>query len=209
MRADATNRMSSAAIRQRGEDDLLRLARSEAGSPFAREALAELFRRFEGRVYQWCFRYARDHDRAMDLSQEVFLAAFESLSSFDGRAGFSSWLFAIARNRCVSAIRKRSPLDGATDDAEMLMDMRSRPDRDIEDEQEREAMLALIRKILEPIEQEAVCLQIFERMPIDSITDALGIQGSTGARGVLQNARRKLRAALAEQVKLREDSNHA
>jgi hypothetical protein len=34
-------------------------------------------------------------------------------------------------------------------------------------------------------------------MPVDAITHVLGITGSTGARGVLQNARRKMRAALA------------
>ena len=45
-------------------------------------------------------------------------------------------------------------------------------------------------------EQKAIWLRCFERVPIDEITRLLGIEASTGARGVLQRARRKLRTAL-------------
>jgi RNA polymerase sigma-70 factor (ECF subfamily) len=195
-------------IRKLGDDALLHLISEEPENPIAKDAISELFRRYQERVYHWCFRYARDHDKAMDLSQDVFFGAYQNLKSFGGRASFSSWLFAIARNRCVSAMRKMSPLENADGDPDLVKDLRCGPDDAIENEQEQEAMLELMRKTLEPTEQEAICLQIFERLPVDSITEVLGITGSTGARSVLQSARRKLRAALGEQSESQGESDH-
>lgn len=200
--------MSTRSIKKQTDDALLCMILAEPESRRAKEATSELFRRYQGRVYQWCFRYTGDHDKAMDMSQEVFLGAYQSLKTFGGRARFSSWLFAIARNRCISAMRKASPLDSATGDPELLKDPHPGSDSGIEYQQEREALLDLMRETLEPVEQEALCLQLYERLPVDSITQILGIPGSTGARGVLQNARRKLRAAAAERFKSQGESNH-
>jgi RNA polymerase sigma-70 factor (ECF subfamily) len=199
--------MSAESNKKPSDEDLLRVIRAEPGSRRAKTATSELFHRYRGRVYQWCYRYTGSHDTAMDMSQEVFLGAYQSLETFGGRARFSSWLFAIARNRCISALRKVSPLNGAAGDEHMPADPRSGPDSGIELEQEREKLLALMRETLEPVEQEALCLRIYERLPVDSITQILGITGSTGARGVLQNARRKLRAA-AERFKSEGESSH-
>jgi RNA polymerase sigma-70 factor (ECF subfamily) len=206
----ATKKMNARLINAESDDALLRMSAEEPESRIAREAICELFRRYQGRVYQWCFRYTKDHDRAMDLSQEVFLGAYQSLNlkMFGGRASFSSWLFAIARNRCVSAMRRNSPLESTAGDPDLLADHEYGPDRSIEDQQEQQALLDLMRKTLEPMEQDAMCLQVFERMPVDSITEVLGITSSTGARGVLQNARRKLRAALLKRSDSQGESNH-
>lgn len=200
--------MSTRSIRKQSDDALLRMALEKSAGRRAEEATSELFRRYQGRVYQWCFRYTGDHDKAMDMSQEVFLGAYKGLKSFGGRARFSSWLFAIARNRCISAMRKTSPLDNTAGDTDLMTDRRSGPDCEIEHQQERETLIEMMRENLEPIEQEALCLQIYERLPVDSITQILGITGSTGARGVLQSARRKLRAAAAERFKSQGESNH-
>ena len=188
--------MKPSSLKRETDDALARVIAREPETAAGKEAASELFRRFQVRVYQWCFRYMREHERALDLSQEVFLGAYQNLSTFAGRSSFSSWLFAIARNRCVSAIRRAPALGDPLEDPDSIPDVRFRPDGEIEDEQEKEALLDLIRKNLAPVEQQAVCMQIFDRMPVEAITEALGIVGSTGARGVLQNARRKLRAAL-------------
>jgi RNA polymerase sigma factor (sigma-70 family) len=206
----ATKKMSARLITAESDEGLLRIGAEEPDGRIARKAICELFRRYQGRVYQWCFRYTKNHERAMDLSQEVFLGACQSLNlkMFGGRASFSSWLFAIARNRCVSAMRRNSPLESASGDPDLLADHECGPDHHIEDQQEQEALLDLMRTTLEPMEQDAMCLQVFERMPVDSITEVLGITGSTGARGVLQNARRKLRTALLKRSDSQGESNH-
>jgi RNA polymerase sigma-70 factor (ECF subfamily) len=206
----ATKKMSTRSLTTESDDDLLRRGAENPESRVARDAICELFRRYQGRVYQWCFRYTKNHDRAMDMSQEVFLGAYQSLNlkMFGGRASFSSWLFAIARNRCVSAMRRNSPLENAAGDPDLVADHEYGPDRDVEDEQERQALLDLMRATLEPMEQDVMCLQVFDRMPVDSITEVLNMPGSTGARGVLQNARRKLRAALIKRSESQGDPKH-
>ena len=72
------------------------------------------------------------------------------------------------------------------------------PDRLIENEEEEQELKELIKSELDPLQQEVLWLRCFERVPVDEITRLLGITASSGARGVLQSARRKLRAVLQE-----------
>ena len=65
-----------------------------------------------------------DHE---GVAQEVFLAAFRSLASFDPkRSAFSTWLFTIARNRCRNELARRRPVVGA--ELPDVVDLRS-PER--------------------------------------------------------------------------------
>ncbi len=41
----------------------------------SRAAASELFGRYQRRVYLWCHRYVRDHERALEMTQEVFMRA--------------------------------------------------------------------------------------------------------------------------------------
>ena len=81
------------------------------------------------------------------------------------------------------------------------------PEQAYLDRLDEETVLGLIRNHLEPQEQEALWLRCFERMPVDAITEILGINEASGARAVLQRARRRLRAALEERRRL-EGTNH-
>jgi len=182
--------------KQRDEALLLRI-RGRSQNRDARDAAAELLLHYRGSIYQWCYRYVRNHDRALDLAQEVILETYQALPGFHGRASFSSWLFAITRNRCVSALRRSSRARPVECDLELLADARDGPDRELERREERERILSAIREVLAPHEQEALCLRVFDGLPVDAITEVLGLDTASGARSVLQNARRKLRAALA------------
>src|SRR5262249_62396725 len=90
------------------DDVLVRRAVEDPGGPAGRAAACELLGRYQGRVYLWCYRYVRDHDRALDLAQDALLSAYRALATFQGRSRFSSWLFAIARNRCLTAVAPAS-----------------------------------------------------------------------------------------------------
>lgn len=75
---------------------------------------AEVFRTLVDRHQQPIFRFASkllgNWQAAEDVTQEVFLAAFANLSGYDSsRAAFSTWLFAIARNRCINVLEQRRP----------------------------------------------------------------------------------------------------
>ncbi len=178
-------------------DEALVLAcQHDASGPRGRAAFSALMGRYYRRVYLWCYRYVHDHEQALDLAQEVMINVHRGLPRFEQRARFSSWVFAIAHNRCVSAGRAaRLPRDEDVD-LESLVDPGAGPEEELEAREQERAFLELVKRQLEPIEQQALWLRCVERMGVDDITRVLGIEMASGARGVLQNARRKLRAAI-------------
>ena len=170
--------------------------RSEAG----RQAAGRLLARYRSRVLAWCWRAVDDREAALDLAQEVLLSAWRHLPEYRHEDRFGAWLFAIARNRCLTELRRRRvPLAG---DAvlELIADAGPAPDEDLERRLAARDMLRFVADTLDREEQDVLMLRCFEGLPVDAITRRLGLTGATGARAVLQRARRKLRAALERQA---------
>jgi len=186
-------------FRDASDEDLVRRYVAAPDSSGGRAAASAVLGRYQNALYLWCFRYVRHHERALDLVQESMLSAFEGMDGFAGRARFSSWLFAIARNHCLNAIRRVRLFDDGDDDLSDAVDTGPRPDEQLVETENEEIILRLIREELEPIERQALSLRCFEQLPVDEITRILGVEAATGARAVLQSARRKLRAALARE----------
>ncbi|MFQ5512436.1 MAG: RNA polymerase sigma factor [Candidatus Krumholzibacteriia bacterium] len=184
--------------RDAADEELVRVAQAAGHTEAGRAAIGELFARYHKRVYLWCFRYVREHEKALDLSQDVFLNAYRGLGSFGGRSKFSSWLFAITRNRALNEMRRVGVFQEEDADAADLADERTDPGRQLEEREGQERIYRLIRTALDPLEQKAIWLRCFERLPVDEITALLNVDSTSGARGVLQRARRKLRAALED-----------
>jgi len=178
------------------DEDLARLATRDPEGARGRQAAEMLFGRYTRTVYRWCYRLVPDRERARDLTQDILLSAYRHLGRFEGWGRFSAWLFVICRNRCLDALRGTAPLLDEETTPEMLADERSGPDRKLEEKEDEERLLILVRDHLSPQEQEALWLRCYEKLPVEAITRILTIQQTTGARTVLQSARRKLRAAL-------------
>lgn len=85
--------------------------RAAAGDHAAFEALV---RRHAGSLVAFCRRLLGDPVEAEDKVQEAFLKAYRGLDRFDPSRRFSSWLYRIAQNACVDALRARrdwAPID--------------------------------------------------------------------------------------------------
>lgn len=82
-------------------EDLLRQHRYE-------EALERLLDAYEQRVFRMAVAILRDQGRAQDVTQDIFLKLWRALPAYDGRAALSTWLYAIARNTCLTAARADS-----------------------------------------------------------------------------------------------------
>ncbi len=80
------------------------LARARAGDEDAFRELTDPYRR-ELQVH--CYRILGSVQDAEDLVQETLLAAWRGLEAFEGRASVRSWLYRIATNRCLNALRDR------------------------------------------------------------------------------------------------------
>ena len=54
--------------------------------------------------------YLKDQDRAEEVTQDIFLKLWQVLPAYDGRAAPSTWLYTIARNTCLSALRSEQAI---------------------------------------------------------------------------------------------------
>jgi RNA polymerase sigma-70 factor (ECF subfamily) len=68
-------------------------------------AFAQLFDRHYNRVYRLVCRYTRGSTEAEDLTQTVFLKVMRAAASFEPRARFTTWLYRVTANECLSHIR--------------------------------------------------------------------------------------------------------
>ena len=94
------------------------------------EAFEGLLQRYQDKVLRLAFSYTRDRARAEELAQDVFVKIWQVLPRFDGRASLSTWLYAITRNTCLSALRydarrRMQPLDEAGERAAGVPDARA------------------------------------------------------------------------------------
>jgi RNA polymerase sigma factor (sigma-70 family) len=80
------------------------LQRATNGDESAFSELAEPYRR---ELQLHCYRILGSVQDAEDLVQETLLAAWRGLDRFEGRASLRSWLYKIATNRCLNALRDR------------------------------------------------------------------------------------------------------
>jgi len=71
------------------------------------DAFGELVGRYRAPVVRLAYRMTRDADEAKDIAQDAFLRAYRRLPEFHADRPFSRWLFVIARNASLDAIRRR------------------------------------------------------------------------------------------------------
>jgi RNA polymerase sigma-70 factor (ECF subfamily) len=73
-----------------------------------RQAFERLLDLYEVKVFRMAVMFLRDRGRAEEVTQDIFLKLWQVLPAYDGRAAPSTWLYTIARNTCLSALRSES-----------------------------------------------------------------------------------------------------
>ncbi len=73
------------------------------------EAYNLLISRWEKRVFNYLLRIVGNREDAFDLSQDVFLKAYQNIRKLDDTSRFGAWLFRIAHNEAYSMFRKKKP----------------------------------------------------------------------------------------------------
>jgi RNA polymerase sigma-70 factor (ECF subfamily) len=86
-----------------------------------RDRFTELVKRYEKRVVNYVYRITHRYEEAHDLAQEIFVKVFVALDRYDSKYQFSTWLFRIAQNTAIDALRKKNIVEvpiakPATDD---------------------------------------------------------------------------------------------
>ena len=86
-------------------DDRALVARILEGD---RDRFTQLVKRYEKRVINYVYRITHRYEDAHDLTQEIFVKVFLALDRYDPKYQFSTWLFRIAQNSAIDALRKKS-----------------------------------------------------------------------------------------------------
>lgn len=81
------------------------ITQSLNGDPTAYGVLVD---RYKNAIYHHCFAIVRDEDQAEDLAQETFITAFYKLHLYKPEYKLSTWLFKIATNKSLTAIKKNT-----------------------------------------------------------------------------------------------------
>ncbi len=134
------------------------------------EAYNLLISRWETRVYSYLLRILGSREDALDMSQEVFLKAYQNIRKLDDPARFGPWLFRIAHNEAYSLFRKRKPESGEAVNAEI-------PAASFPIEMTLAVTAALNR--LGADQREAVVLKVYQGFKFEEIAEILGCPVST------------------------------
>lgn len=90
-------------FQSRSEDTLL-IQQALVGD---QSAFSRLKQKYHDAIFNLIYRMIREKDEVEDLTQEAFIKAFASLSTFNNEYAFSTWLYKIATNNCIDYIRRK------------------------------------------------------------------------------------------------------
>ncbi len=183
------------------DTDYQRVKRCRGGDLAAFE---ELVSHHERGILNFCYRLAGNLEDAKDLTQETFVRAYRSLDRFEPQGKFSTWLYTIARNRCLNFLRDqkwrrngRISLSAETESGRPLeiADSKDRPDQEAERMELKRRIEQAVGSLKEKY-RAVIVLREFHGFSYDEIARILKIR-----RGTVKS--RIARGRLALQVKLR------
>ena len=175
------------------------------------KAFEKLLARHRKPVYNFCLKMIGHPEAAEDAMQEVFLRVCRSAKDWERQAKFTTWLYTIARNHCIDAIRKASyrktaSLDQSLKDGEeggatlgdrVADDDAVTPDRGAESLRLRQKLSTAVAA-LSSEQREVFVMREYAGMPFKEIAKAIGVPENT-VKSRMRYALEHLRTHLKQQ----------
>lgn len=167
------------------------------------EAFESLVRKYQRSIYYLCHRMTGAHQSADDLSQETFIKAYISLSSFKDGMNFFTWLRKIAVNNNLNYLKvnKREELLGEKEN--MIPENASSTHQELpQDKLQRNLLEQKFREALNalPVNQRIIfILRFYENLSYKEISQTLNLPNGT-VMSRLNRARKKLKALMADHL---------
>ena len=168
--APSTQDESGREVPLAGVDDRGLVEACRGGRPDAFDLIVE---RHQRAVYQVCFRFARRHEDAADLTQEVFLRAYRGLRRFRGDAALGTWLYLISVNVCLNHVAARRAAETPIDDVPQIAAAGDDPASSLA-KTERGARVRAAVARLPPKQRATVILRVYQDLSHKEIASALG-----------------------------------
>jgi RNA polymerase sigma-70 factor (ECF subfamily) len=157
------------------------------------EAISLLLPAFRRKIFGLAYSFLRDREAAEDVTQEVFIKIWRALPGFDGRASASTWIYTIARNASLSALRARHPQSSLSDPEVMAAVEANNPVPSADVTVDRAAILRLVDQL--PTKQRQVIMLFYmEAQSHEEVATMLAMPVGT-VKTLLHRARARLSAA--------------
>ena len=177
------------------EQDLVQ--RAQQGD---KEAFAQLYETHFNKIYRYVILRIGNKAEAEDMTQQVFVKAFESIPSFRWKGiPFSAWLFRIAHNSVVDYIRwvKKRP---TVPFEEALMGSDSDPQQEVERQLDIERLISATRRLTEA-QREVISLRFAGGLSVAEVARSMG-----RSQGAVKSLQHSAIVALRKTLSVGEDS---
>ncbi len=165
-----------------------------------KEKFGVLMDRYEQKLSRYGRKFLFHQNNIEDMVQETFLKAYQNIKSFDPDQKFSSWIYRIAHNTFINALKKklRNPLYFFDFDTFIPHPVYDDPETTEHDHAEISKMLNKGLKRLQPTYREIIILYYVEELSYKEIADILHIPtGTVGIR--LKRAKEQLKKVLPQE----------
>jgi len=163
----------------------------------------ELVRRYQRPIAAYVYRMVGDYDSALDLTQEVFIKVYNSLSRYRSEFKFSTWIYKIAHNAAIDHLRRHAvrehALTGSVEGERREVAIESRrltPEQESE-RKERRTEIESVVQLLQPSYRELIVLRHSHDLSYDEIAEVTGLPLGT-VKNRLFRAREAMRDLLVQ-----------
>lgn len=141
---------------------------------------AGLVDRYKDRVYSLAMSLLKQRELAEEVSQDVFVKAFKGLSKFRGKSKFSTWLFRIVYNECISLLRKRKNREVYFEESPLMEPSHDafKDAGEIMENELRTEMLAKALSQLETTDRALVSLYYYENRSVEEVAAVVSLSSS-------------------------------
>jgi len=141
-------------------------------------ALQLLYSRHHVRIYRFALRFLNDEATAEDTVSEVFIDVWRQAERFEGRSQVTTWLLAIARNKALSILRRRSSEELDDEVAEFIEDPSDNPEVAMLKSQ-RASVLQDCLTQLSPAHREIVDLVYYHEKSVEEVAEIISVPANT------------------------------
>jgi len=143
-----------------------------------KRALQVLFGRHNVRVFRFVLRFVNDEASAEDMVSEVFLDVWRQAERFERRSQVSTWLLAIARNKALSLLRRRSTEELDEEVAEFIEDPSDNPEVSMQKRQQATVLQECLTQ-LSAAHREIVDLVYYHEKTIEEVAEIISVPVNT------------------------------
>jgi RNA polymerase sigma-70 factor (ECF subfamily) len=144
------------------------------------DAFGFLIEKYQDKIQRYIKRIIQGQEEYSDISQNVFLKAFENIKGFDTKQKFSPWIYRIAHNETVNYLKKKKPLP--LFDFDVFLPHYNLGKEDIESEAEKKLFPPKVEEFLGELnfkQREVLLLYYFQELSYQEIAQVLKIPIAT------------------------------